>query len=306
MITGDGWFDWMDRVSGPPDKVYAKRNTAKIYLPHSAVGYYGGWASRLFSTDRTGTCIHGGVHLPVGGDYTAYAAASVTGWIPYSGPVLQHYSIFKSCWASGSWYPNTNGIAFENEGGAPGNFMQPLNPYQIEVNTRIALDLQEYHKSNGDDYGWDVPRRPTSESDLNAQLYEHNECTRWGSRPTACPSERLRYAWPIILSALNEEQEPEDMTDSRLDQIYMKLGADEPVLFTVMDNGAPNGRKDIPLSRLDWMNYRAYGFILSDAKISSELRNQTIAHLVQPHPAPSGPDHLHSIDGAQTGPPENE
>ncbi len=304
MLTGDGWFDWMDRVPGPPDKVYAKRNTAQIYLPHSAVGYYPGWASRLFSNERTGTCLHGGVHLPLGGDYTSYAAASVTGWIPFSGPVIQHYSIFDSCWASGSWYPNTNGIAFENEGGAPGNFMQPLNPYQIEVNTRIALDLQTYHVSRGSTL-WVHPRRPNSATDLMAQLYEHGECTRWGSSPTACPSERLRNVWPLILAALNE-QEPEDMPDPRLDQIFMKLGDPTvPVLFTVMDAGQPNGQKQIPLSVLDWTRYRARGFIISDTRITQDQFAQMIGHTVQPHPDPDA-SHTHSVLSTTTGPPSVE
>ena len=69
-ITADGWFDWMRREPGPPDKVYSETNRVDFYVAHSAVGYYGGWSSRLFSRERDAA-----------GRYTAYAAVSAHGWI---------------------------------------------------------------------------------------------------------------------------------------------------------------------------------------------------------------------------------
>lgn len=54
-ITPDGWFDWMRREPGPPDKVYSQPNAVDFYVAHSAVGHYGGWASRLF--------LHGARHV---------------------------------------------------------------------------------------------------------------------------------------------------------------------------------------------------------------------------------------------------
>ena len=44
MISQDGWFDWCERIPGPAVKVYSEANTATMFLPHSAVGYYGGWS----------------------------------------------------------------------------------------------------------------------------------------------------------------------------------------------------------------------------------------------------------------------
>ncbi len=276
MITDDGWFSWAERVPGPPDKVYAQPCMSELYIPHSAVGWLPGWYSRLFSTERTGLCVHGGVHLPLGGDYTAYAAVSITGWFELNGKLIQFYPIMKSCWGSGSYYPNTRGNAFENAGGAPGNFMQPLTPQQTDSNIRAALDLQDWHKRKNPliyDPWWEHPQRPTGPEDIDAQLYEHTECTRWGSAATACPSERLRYAWPKIITALNRQEEDPNMADERLDQIFTKIGSTEPVLFTVLDASKPDGTKTIPLSRLDWLNYRARGFIVSDIRIAQGSMN---------------------------------
>lgn len=189
-ITADGFFDWMDRVPGPADKVYSTPNAAMMYLPHSAVGYYPGWASRLFNLER----------LP-NGRYTPYAAASVHGWLPKMGTPKQHYPIFASCWASGSFYPNTMGVAFENEGGPPGNESEPLTDWQVSCNIKAIQELIEFRQ-------WDTVRRPTDQWDVGAQLYEHNECTRWGSEPTACPSGRI--PWDRIIAALQEEDEMKD------------------------------------------------------------------------------------------------
>ncbi len=266
MITNDGWFDWAERRPGPADKVYSEPCTSELFIPHSAVGWYAGWYSRLFSTAR----------LP-NGRYTPYAAASVTGWVELNGHFIQHYPVHKSCWASGSRHPNTKGNAFEHAGGAPGNYMQPFTPEQVNTDIRITLDMQDYHqRKHPGVYNnlWKEPRRPLNAEDLNATLYEHNECTRWGSLPTACPSERLRYAWGRIVTALNEQEEDDNMPDERLDAIYRELGGGgTPVMFQVLDAGAPNGVKSIPLSRLDYLNYKAYGLIVSDANVSKDWQN---------------------------------
>ena len=184
MITSDGWLDWAERVPGPADKVYAQPNTIEGYVPHSAVGYYSGWSARLFSTDRRPD-----------GRYTSYAAASVHGWIGYDGSVIQHYPFTASCWASDSIYPNTHFVAFENEGGfRPEN--EPLRPAQLAANVRIITELRTR-------YGWHSCRRPTDEQDVSAQLYEHNECTRWGSAATSCPSSRI--PWDIVVPAVQDK-----------------------------------------------------------------------------------------------------
>ena len=181
MITQDGWLDWAVRVPGPADKVSSGTNPVLGYVPHSAVGYYGGWASRLFSTDRRPD-----------GRYTPYAAASVHGWIAYDGAVTQHYPLTAACWASGSSYPNGNFVAFENEGGFDPHD-EPLTPAQISANVRIIRELAEWR-------GWSGFRRPADANDTSANLYEHCECVRWGSLPTACPSKRI--PWDAILAEL--------------------------------------------------------------------------------------------------------
>lgn len=182
MITHDGWLDWAERVPGPSDKVYGVENAAIGYIAHSAVGFYGGWASRLFSNER----------LP-NGDYTAYAAASAHGWIAYDGGVRQHYPFRASCWTNGSRYPNTHFINFENEGGfRPVD--EPLTEPQVAANLRIIRELAAWR-------AWPSFRRPADAHDTSANLYEHRECVRWGSAPTACPSGRI--PWARLLAELS-------------------------------------------------------------------------------------------------------
>lgn len=188
-ITPDGWLDWAQRDPGPPDKRYPQANAAIGYVPHSAVGYYPGWRSRLFSTERD-------PQNP--GRYSRYAAASVHGWIETDGSVIQHYSFTASCWASGNAHANTSFAAFENAGGPPGNESQPLTDAQVAANVRIIRELA----ARG---GW-APRRPRSAGDRSATLYEHHECvTLWGGDPTACPSGRI--PWARILAELGGDSE---------------------------------------------------------------------------------------------------
>jgi LysM repeat protein len=207
MITQDGWLDWALRAPGPADKVNKVANKGIGYVPHSAVGFYGGWASRLFSDERRPD-----------GRYTAYAAASVHGWIAYDGSVTQHYPFTASCWASGSEFPNTNFIAFENEGGFDPHD-EPLTPAQVDANVRIIRELAAWR-------GWNGFRRPANAQDKGANLYEHTECVRFGSAPTACPSRRI--PWDRILGALGgTPRPPEPVTPSgRTVIVKMETGND--------------------------------------------------------------------------------
>lgn len=188
-VTADGWLDWAARDLGPADKVYSVPNSVDFYVPHSAVGYFPGWRWRLFSTERRPD-----------GKYTTFAAVSVQGWVSYDGSVVQHYPLTTSCWASGSRVANTRGVAFETEGGAPGNVTEALTVAQIGSHVRILKDIATW---KGVDVGyW---RRPVNDEDLGATLYEHNECGRFGSAPTACPSDRI--PWDIIAIALRADGE---------------------------------------------------------------------------------------------------
>lgn len=184
MITQDGWLDWAKRDPGPADKRYSEPCTSEIVIPHSAVGYYNGWISRLKSTERNRD-----------GTYTAYAAASVSGWIAYDGTVTQHYPLTVACWASGSRHLNVKGNAFECEGGFnPVN--EPLTDAQVASLVRIIKDIGVW-KGRPTSY-W---RRPTGANDLNATLYEHRETVRFGGAPTSCPSDRI--PWGKVLAGVS-------------------------------------------------------------------------------------------------------
>ena len=204
-ITPDGWFSFAQREPGPADKVYSQQNSAEWFIAHSAVGYYGGWTNRLFAKDRGPD-----------GRYTAYAAASIHGWNAYDGTFIQHYPITASCWGSGSFTPNTRAIAIENEGGAPGNEFEPLTGPQKLTIVRILEDLAEW-RGVGVDY-W---KRPTSAQDATATLYEHRECVRFGSLPTACPSNRI--PWDSILELLQEDDVEMNIADLEADMLQEEL-----------------------------------------------------------------------------------
>lgn len=207
----DGWLDWAIRVPGPPDKRYSQPNVARGYVPHSAVGFYAGWESRLFSTERDSDD-------PT--RYSRYAAASVHGWIAYDGSVIQHYPFTVSCWASGNRHANTNFVAFENEGGPPGDESERLTAKQIAANVRIMRELSAWKD-------W-KPSRPKNRTDRTATLYEHHECVRlWGGNATACPSKRI--PWQRMLRTLKDEG---DMTPNQ-----SPLPEEEPMLRLVSTHG---------------------------------------------------------------------
>lgn len=189
MITQDGWLDWAERRPGPPDKVYTQRNTAEWFLPHSAVGYYNGWASRLFDISRLAD-----------GSFTPNAAASVHGWVEQDGRVYQHYPFTASCWASGNRIPNTRGIAFEHAGGPPSNLSEPLTPEQVDADVRILKELAVWAQRPAGYWQRNPDARPAGKT-----LWEHNEMVAFGSAATACPSGRV--PWDTILKRLATEDD---------------------------------------------------------------------------------------------------
>ena len=212
MISVDGWFDFARREPGPADKVYSQRNTARCAIPHDAVGYKHGWYSRLFSTER----------LP-NGRYTEYAATSQHGIIldeidPTTGDAvfIQHYSIFSSCWGSGSREINTQAVCWEQER-IRGNFTALwMPPHMIRTNIRLFSDLANFMR-------WPELRRPTSAFDKAAQAYRHRECIRFGAEPTACDSGRTPLE--AIIAAVNAEED--DMA------ITMAATGDSPTGYRV-------------------------------------------------------------------------
>ena len=158
MITPDGTFDWMKKMPGPLGKVWLARNLNDGVVFHSAVGSLEGVVQVVMGT----------------------AKASVTGVIGYQGEAVQFYPVSASPWANGSRVANTRFLGFEFEGGrdVPGEVDERLTEQQIDRAVRILKDLSHY---KGVGYGfW---QREVS-------LWEHNEMTRFGADPTACPTGR--------------------------------------------------------------------------------------------------------------------
>ena len=169
MIDPQGWFSWAVRDPGPPERQYAGRNTLKLFIPHSAEGYWPVMRQILWG-DRG----------------SSWFASNLK-----DGRLIQHYPIYARTWTSGSGYPNYNGLAWENEGVAGEAFTDK----QTENCIRIINEVSALT-------GMKSWRRPLNSADKEAQLYEHNECTRWGSEPTACPSHRV--PWSTIIAGLGE------------------------------------------------------------------------------------------------------
>lgn len=202
MITSDGWADWAIREPGIADKVYTAINSASGVIPHSIVGSYEGAKSRLFSKQRDAN-----------GQYASYAAASWNFTNRKNGQMVQHYSIWSSCWTSGARYPNTNFVSVETEGGPPGNESEPLTLAQSHNLARLIHEVSGLQ-------GW-KPKRPTSTSDISATLWEHNEMTRFGALYTACPSGRID--WIDTLSRVHAMRVPTPVIEMRLEEMQSIL-----------------------------------------------------------------------------------
>lgn len=185
MIDANGWLDWAERVPGHPEKANAGRNPVLGFVAHSAEG----WEGYLRSNPPQ--------HPSVGGRKSWHLSNLV------SGKLLQHYPIYVKCWASGANYPNDNYVAMEHEGVAG----QILTPPQVETTTRVISEISKLKN-------WEPIRKST--------LWEHNECTRWGAEPTACPSNRI--PWEEILRKLNPPL-PTELRKSDMRIIHDHTGA---------------------------------------------------------------------------------
>jgi hypothetical protein len=170
-VTQDGWFDWAQRMPGPPEKVWEGTNTLAGIVFHSAVGSLQGVVNVVFG--------------PVENQ------RSVTGVVGYDGRFIQFYPVTACPWANGNRSLNMSLLGFEFEGGrdTPATVSEPLTVQQEDVSVRILRDLAEYKR---------VPvsfwQRPTT-------LKEHREISA-----TACPSGRI--TWPAILQKLASSPSP--------------------------------------------------------------------------------------------------
>lgn len=178
-------------------------------MPHSAVGTYLGWASRLFSTAR----------LP-NGQYTPYAAASVHLWMPKEWGVRpkQHYSAWKRCWASSAGFLNLNGVAAETAGGATPNHGEPYTAWQEFCHARAITDLLVARGI--------APVRARSATDLTASIYLHREAVRWGAPFTECDS--FRFDNSNTMALVNQPPPPQEdwfdmATEAQLEQVVKRV-----------------------------------------------------------------------------------
>lgn len=170
------WYPLAVRRDGPSDKhgyVGAPEpNQKRGLVVHSAVGSLAAALNQLDSET---------------------ARVSWTFTNPKAGQLLQHYPVGTNVWANGNLVPNVAFAACEHEGGPPGNENEPLTDNQVDNLVRLILWLAETQ-------AWPEMRRPRDSADMDAQLYEHREMGRFGSRPTACPSERI--PWQTVLDRL--------------------------------------------------------------------------------------------------------
>lgn len=174
MITLDGWVSWAVIAPGIPDKIYTQRNAVSWITLHSMVGKTEGAVGRLMSTERDAN-----------GRYTAYAAASVHFLLDQDGTLIQMYSLYDSCWASGTRQANTSSVAIELEGGNYPNYSEPMTDAQVATAIRLIREIAALR-------GWEDVRK-------GVYLHEHNEF-----QATACPSGR----WARLYEAFEED----DMT----------------------------------------------------------------------------------------------
>ncbi len=104
---------------------------------------------------------------------------------PKVGRLIQHYERGTNIWANGELDPNIRFDACESEGVAG----EPLTDSQVQN----LIELGHWYVK---EEGWPGFKR-------QEQAWEHNEMTRYGAPPTACPSERI--PWEIIIPAVEEE-----------------------------------------------------------------------------------------------------
>jgi len=228
MISKNGYFDWMIQDPGPLAKTNGGRNTIIGVVPHSAEGFWPHLQTLLHSPARR----------------ASWAFSNLK-----DGRCFQHYSVYAQTWTSGSAFPNNNFVAWENEGVAG----EPLTEKQTDNIVRIIKELSALGK-------WQ-PRRPTGPNDKSASMYEHRECVRFGSEPTACPSGRI--PWGEIILKLNTEED--DMAAIQLvwnpdfQRLYV-LGQKEPTWITdpavAADLQKAYGPPKVALS---WQSLRALG-----------------------------------------------
>lgn len=190
MIKTNGYLDWATYRPGIANKVYSEPNSGEWITCHSVVGeesdFEDGIPNRFLSTE-TYYDPELGMHR-----YTAYAAASSMFVLRKSGELIQMYPVTASTWTSGGRKANTRSWAIEAEGGQAPNYSEPLTP---EAEASFVRLVREWERYSG------------KRAKAHITLVEHKEMAeRFGYKPTACASDRYRFAW-----AKAEQREEDDM-----------------------------------------------------------------------------------------------
>ncbi len=119
---------------------------------------------------------------------------------PQVGVPTQMVDSSDAAWHSGNYLANLHFHGFEFEGGAPGNYSEPLTDNQVEWGIKVARWLRETHGSPQI-----YVRRET--------LWEHREV-----QATACPSGRIPWA-----RLINEWEDDMVLTDEDIARIVAAM-----------------------------------------------------------------------------------
>lgn len=168
---------------------------------------------------------------------------------PKQGQLIQHYAVGKHAWANGSQESNEKFVACENEGVAG----EPLTDSQVDNLVELTVWLYATQE-------WTTLTRLIT-------CWEHQEMTRFGSRPTACPSGRI--PWADIIAQANEITNGGDtMTTYKLFQTWNP--AQLWLICYVFE---------VPIYRR-WITTQAGAQILTAALEEPETISETILELI--------------------------
>ena len=181
-MAPEQWAPFAVRRDGPAEKhgyANAPEPARKIgAVYHSAEGGYRGMMDVLYGPRR----------------------ASWTFSNPKVSQLEQHYPVGFHVWTNGSPDSNVRFIGVENEGVVG----EPLTDSQTDNLAELTAWLYRTQE-------WDVLK-------LLETLWEHQWMTRFGSAPTACPSDRI--PWVRIIAKAEKLLEETDMTTYKLFQTW--------------------------------------------------------------------------------------
>ena len=155
--------------------------------PEWKTGYVG-----IRERDWRGACFHSieGPMTVALGILNGVAPKSWTFSVPkYGDSFYQHYPIYKVTWANGGLGANRRFFSMEHEGYAG----EPLTEHQVECDVSILT------------WAFDNDVLPWPGFILEDTIWLHSQMTRFGSAPTACPSNRVPVEEVIDMAMLFQE-----------------------------------------------------------------------------------------------------